>query len=339
MRLSILILAFLFFSILYSQEKLSVRNAHAMAYNSKTGQTFLFGGASEKEVLNDFWVFENNAWGEIPASNNPSPRTFPGMVYDSGNDRMLLFGGNSVLFGKGDGTPTLLNDIWEYKNTQWTQLTPSSAPSPRSEAAMVYDPNNNSVLLFGGYKIVEGNYIKLGDTWEFKNNEWRLVSEEGPSARNGAVMVYDKKNKNVLLFGGSNVNRDSRYGEGTGETWFWNGEKWSKYEMKQPYNVFNAAMAYDTHKKCMVRFGGWIGKTRINGTFLLKDNEWKELKLDTAPQARNHSDMVYDAKNKRFILYGGHDGENIFGDTWEFKNNTWRLLSETPVLKRVPNNH
>ena len=40
---------------------------------------------------------------------------------------------------------------------------------------MVYDQDRETVVLFGGYHKKNGEYIKLGDTWEFQNYEWNKI--------------------------------------------------------------------------------------------------------------------------------------------------------------------
>lgn len=314
-----------------------VRNAHSMAYHQNDSAVYLFGGASEKEVLADLWVLDDNNWHEVASADGPEPRTFAPLTYDPTNDRLLLFGGSKVLFGKESSVKNLLNDTWEYKNNAWRKIETSNAPIPRAEAAMAFDENRGVLLLFGGYTIEDGSYIKLGDTWEFRNEDWNLVSEEGPTPRHGVSMSYFPEEESIILFGGSTA--DKQYGPTAGETWKWNGEAWDKMQITQPSGVFNAVVAYDRESMNLVRFGGWTGGGRTNETWTFQDSSWNKLELATSPSERNHSSMVYDQKNKRMLLFGGHDGANVFGDTWEFTNGTWRVLIEVSPTERVKNGH
>jgi len=314
-----------------------VRNAHSMAYDFDKSLIYLFGGANEKEVLSDLWVLEGTHWRRVVTKDKPEPRTFASMIYDNKNSRLLLFGGSKVLFGKEPNSQNLLNDIWQFKNNQWKKLTTNNAPSPRAEAAMAYDENRETVILFGGYYIHNGEYIKLGDTWEFHHNDWHLVSKVGPSKRHGVSMTYNSEDNSIVLFGGSTT--DKQYGKSKGETWKWNGEKWNKLDIKQPAGIFNASIAYDNENKEFIRFGGWNGNSRINETWSLRNNKWNKIETKNSPAPRNHSKMVYDVKNKRIVLFGGHDGENVFGDIWELKNLNWNRISESQVIKRIENSH
>ena len=214
-----------------------------------------------------------------------------------------------------------------------------SAPQPRAEAAMVYDEVRNKIVLFGGYTFQDKGYKKLSDTWEFYDNDWHLISEDGPSARNGAAMIFDIKNKVSILFGGSTIDR--QYGESKGETWILQDKKWNKLETEQPTGIYNSAMTYDIKNKRILRFGGWDGELRIrtNETWVFQNSNWKRIPTSNTPEKRNHSAMIYDEKSARIILFGGHDGKNIFDDLWEFKDNSWKKLSGTKPIQRIDNNH
>lgn len=324
-------------SSVISNNTVPVRNAHSMVYQSSESRVYFFGGANEKEVLSDLWVLDNTKWRKVVTKGKPNPRTFASLIYDIKNDRLVLFGGSKVLFGKDPEPQNLLGDTWQFKNNQWEKLITNNAPSPRAEAAMVYDENNESIILFGGYYINNGEYIKLGDTWEFYNNDWHLISTMGPSDRHGASMVYHSSDKSVVLFGGSTI--DKQYGESTGETWKWQDKKWSKLDIKQPPGVFNATMVYDKENQELIRFGGWNGNSRINETWSFRNNKWHNLETDDRPTPRNHGNMVYDEKNERIILFGGHDGKNVFGDIWEFNAKNWNIILDTDPLKRIENDH
>lgn len=317
----------------------SVLNAHSMAYDSNQSLIYLFGGANEKEVLGDLWTFETgqNRWQKVAIENGPTPRTFAPLVYDPINDRLILFGGSKVLFGNGPDSSNLLNDTWEFKDGQWNEIETKGRPVPRAESALTYDQENRRIILFGGYKIEGKNYVKLGDTWEFSNNEWRQIANDGPSPRHGVSTAYDSKNKRIVLFGGSTS--DKQYGEQKGETWYLDNNEWKKLDIEQPPGVFNASMVYDLKNDEFIRFGGWNGKLRINETWSFRDNQWTQLKVDQMPEARNHAAMVYDPSASKTILFGGHDGSNIFGDTWVYFDGNWSKVSDSGRLKRKENGH
>jgi hypothetical protein len=267
-----------------------------MVYNSDESKIYMFGGADEKEVKSDLYYLENFKWKKVRTKHSPLPRTFSSMIYDKNQKRIILFGGNKVLFGKETKSSNLLNDTWQFKNGKWTKLKIKNAPTPRAEASMVFDPIRNIILLYGGYTITNKQYIKLGDTWLFHENNWIKVSEKGPISRNGANMIYDMEKKNILLFGGSTI--DKQYGNSKGETWLWSGKSWNKIEMDQPPGIYNSSMIYNKFEKTIYRFGGWNGNSRINETWIFKNENWERLNIPISPKPRNHTSMVFDEKEK-----------------------------------------
>ncbi len=314
-----------------------VRNAHQLVYHAQDSVVYLFGGATEKEVMGDLRRLKGTNWEKVSTAVGPPPRTFAGLVYDPAENRLILFGGSKVLFGKETTIRNLLNDMWEFKEGQWEQLFPEHYPSARAEMSMAYDEEHNRIVLFGGYNIRDDEYIKLGDTWEFRNNDWHQLPHVGPSARHGAPMDFNPKSRKLVIFGGSTVDR--QYGEFAGETWTLDGQQWKKMNIDQPAGIFNAAMTFDQKTGELVRFGGWDGESRVNDTFYFSENTWSLGNLELSPTPRNHHAMVYDRKHERILMYGGHNGASVFGDLWAFVNGKWELLIEITPMKRVENRH
>jgi len=308
-------------------DSLTVRNAHAMAYDSDRAKVMLFGGADERRVLGDLWEWDGKVWRKMSASG-PAPRTFPAMAYDRDRKRLVLFGGNRVLFGTENDKDTFLADMWEWEGARWRMIK-TATPAARAEACMVYDNARRRLVLFGGYSVVAGKRTRFGDTWEWDGRIWLQVSTSGPSPRNGATMTYDPIRRRVLLFGGNGP---------SGETWTWDGKSWREVKPAVTPGRFNSVMAYDEARQQVLRFGGWNGKTRIDDTWSFDGTVWQQLNV-AGPEARNHSALVYDAKRRRLVLFGGHDGERVFGDTWEWDGSKWLRVAFRAPRQRVDNGH
>jgi Galactose oxidase, central domain len=315
------------------------RNAHVMCYDRSAKRIVLFGGADEKQVLNDTWIYKKNKWHKLK-TKNPGARTFANLVYDNELKQLILFGGNRVLFGNGtNGNHLLLNDTWILKNNKWQKKITAIAPMARAEAAMAYDNKRKRVVLFGGYKFSDNGkeYIKLGDTWEFDGNNWVMVDSTGPSKRNGAAMIFDEISGTCILYGGSSPGRadSSTF---NGQCWSWDGKIWQNLETNS-MNVYNPAMTYDYNQNIIFRYGGYQNRTRLNSSCKFNNSQWTEITTLHAPAARNHAAMVYDGNRKCFVLFGGHDGNHVFGDLWYFKNGNWYLEGGSKQLERVKNGH
>ena len=69
------------------------------------------------------------------------------MAYDAACGYVVMFGGSNAL----PITSTSLNaNTWKYHAGTWTQLFPSSSPTPRAWAAMDYDYSDGGLVLYGG---------------------------------------------------------------------------------------------------------------------------------------------------------------------------------------------
>ena len=308
---------------------LSVRNGHSMVYDSDRRVVVLFGGADATHVCGDTWQWdgERRVWLLVTAEG-PEPRTFAAFAYDERRHEAILFGGNRVLFGKGDQGDTFLADTWRLRKKRWMRIE-TVGPSPRAEAAMAYDQDRERVVLFGGYRRIRGVTERLGDTWEWDGEQWNKLAVDGPTPRNGAALTYDARKRRLVLFGGPGPSN---------ETWEWDGHRWTLLQVSDVPGRFNPVMTYDMKLGAVVRFGGWTGKERTGDTWVLGYAGWALLDV-AGPSARNHAAIVYDRLRRRAVLFGGHDGENVFGDTWEWDGATWTRAAFVPPEKRVDNGH
>lgn len=93
-----------------------------------------------------------NTWTDLQAANQPPFRGSKyGLVYDSKNDVLLLFGGGT---GWNVGWR---NDLWAYSvaQNQWQQLTPTvvgggAGPALTDNMPSAYDPRHNAVIFTEG---------------------------------------------------------------------------------------------------------------------------------------------------------------------------------------------
>lgn len=315
--------------------ELGVRNAHVMVYDGSREHLMLFGGADASKVCGDTWAWNGITWMRI-SFTGPGPRTFPAMAYDSIRKKVVLFGGNRVLFGTDRKENTFLSDTWEWDGDRWVQ-TKGSGPPPRAEAGMAFDTRRGRVVLFGGYNRTGGEIRRLGDTWEWDGANWLQLKIAGPAPRNGAAQVYDILREKIVLFGG-------RTQEGvSGETWEWDGKEWIENHSASTQGRFNCTMAYDNARQSVIRFGGRFAGKPVGDTWGYDGKVWKHLS-STGPSERNHTAMDYDSKRKKIVLFGGHDFgrqdvTNVFGDTWEWNGDRWIQKQVGDVQTRIDNGH
>ena len=82
---------------------------------------------------------------------------------------------------------------------QHTGTAAYSQPAIESGAAMAYDPDTKTVILFGG----RGKSDVLSDTWSWDGTGWtKLAPTTSPPARSGASVGWDPVSQRLVLFGG-----------------------------------------------------------------------------------------------------------------------------------------
>src|SRR5262249_11438863 len=145
----------------------------------------------------------------------PVARSDAQMAYYPGNGgQLLLFSGNSGGIGVGD--------TWNWDGTNWNQLSPPTSPPPTMNATLDYDPTNNALILFGGYKL-DGTGDSA-DTWKWDGTTWTqlaLAPAPNPGRRDAPGSAFDIKHNILVVYGGQHA--------GTiGDTWTWDGATWSQ---------------------------------------------------------------------------------------------------------------
>ncbi len=142
-------------------------------------------------------------------------------------------------------------ETWEWDGTDWSQRTPSNAPSARTQACTAYDPTNRNVVLFGG-KLLGGN--PANDTWLWNGSNWAAASTTTapPPATSGTYyhgMLFDPAIGGIVLFGDQ-------------ANWLWDGRDWQALAL--PPVGFLARVAHDSRRNEIIvagDFDTWIGTT------------------------------------------------------------------------------
>ena len=288
-------------------------------------------------------------WSQVKPRTLPRPNHGHSMVYDSGRDRIVNFGGvggtgtfewdgdtwtqrsprvsppnrqqfgltydlirgRTVLFG---GAPNQ-NDTWEWDGTNWQRVTPSKSPKGRCCPMMAYFINQLKVVLFGGY-----NNGMLGDTWAWDGKNWTQLSPTtSPPARCCGSMAYDAGRGRLVLFGGAKGATSSDFGD----TWEWDGINWKQMNPRNsPSPRRGFTMTYDSARGRIVLFGGGVGglgTTVYNDTWEWDGINWTQT-ASGGPTARYIHSIVFDARRGRTVLFGGIDynTRTTFGDMWDY---------------------
>jgi len=307
----------------------------------------VFGGRDGSgNNRNDVWVL-THANGEgtigrwirlIPngAAGSPPARSGHSAVYDSANNRMIIFG------GCGGYCAPVLNDVWVLSNANgvggspvWRQLSPGAGPAARTNPAVAYDPVHNQLYMFGGQDGSANPCSTFSDLWLLYNAnglsspQWVNTQGFGPPAgQNGASMVIDPTTEAVTLFGGTGLingtctvtNAVSMLVAGIWETAVPEGAAGSP-----PGRSFQSAV-YDAKGGRMLIFGGVDG----SGNYL--DDVWSLSNATGAivgapawsmpnptggpPAARDGQAAIFDSTSRRMTIFGGSNPSGVLNDTW-----------------------
>ena len=360
------------------------RYAHTMVYDPVRDRMLVFGGYTNAVFLQDVWALSltgTPTWTQLaPSGTPPAVRWGHVAAYDPIGDRMIVFGG-------AGNAGALYNDVWALSlsgSPAWTALTPSgSPPLTRRAASVVYDSNQQRLVIFGGYR---GTY--LSDAWALPLSgplAWTplVTGGTGPTARAFHSATYDAGRNEMLVFGGSDgvFKSDAFALSFTGPaTWsavstpggdpgvrgwhtlvrdpvrdrdivfsgvssiiladLWQLERdgtpaWTPIPASNPYVLparMGASMIRDPVRDRLIIFGG--GGAATYGDLwewpLAPGRSARPLvAAGTPPTARSGASAIYDPVRDRMILYGGFTNV-VLGEVWELSLSgtpTWTQLS------------
>lgn len=245
----------------------------------------------------------------------PPGREWASFAYYPPQNELVLFGGHTF--------STVFGDTWTRKGTTWTHQHPASSPSPRTGAAMVYDPATQQLLLFGGGNPPGAGF--MADTWSWNGTTWtQLHPATSPPTRQNGDLVYDAATNSVILFGGF-------AGTYRNDTWSWNGTTWTQlHPATSPSGRDSHDFVYDAATTKAIMFGGFRGTGYSPGdTWSWSGTNWTQLSPPTSPGV----DVVawqgaYDAASSQLLMFGGDAGgkKPFLNSTWTWTGTTWTQL-------------
>ncbi len=225
------------------------RSSFGMAYDPNRQKVVIYGGNvstaySNVGIAGDTWEWDGATQTWTLATGATSIVSVglwaSQMAYDPNLKQVILFGGQPYWdYPQNGGT-------YAWDGTTWNLIT-TSGPSGRIYPAMTTDLGRSKVVLFGGNSGF-GNYISLGDTWEWDGTAWTqvAVNATSPSPRYGTGLAYDASRQVNVLFGGTNNPLD---------TWEWNGTNWTLRSASGSPSTDWSMMAFDSGNSKLVIFG------------------------------------------------------------------------------------
>jgi hypothetical protein len=330
-------------------------------YNSRavldttTNKMVLFGGSllgsnenSNSDATNAVWRLSgvggsNETWTLLkPTGTAPSPRFAHAVAYDPSSNEMMVFGGDYT-------SDACFNDSWVLTNANgnggtsaWMQLQPQgTAPGTRAGHSAVYDPNTNTLIIFGGTDCEANLY---NDVWVLSDANglagtpaWTQLLPSGnvPAARQQHSAVYDPTHNRMIVFGGSEAN-----GAVSNDVWVLSNANGSggapSWSQVSPAGALPTARAahtgvYDPASNRMTIFGGQDASSSIlSDVWVLsgangrsRTPSWQQLGPFTPffVEPKAYHTAVYNSTTKRMTVFGGLSN-GLWGsaDIWTLSN-------------------
>ena len=225
------------------------RRDAAMAYDPSLRRVVLYGGlvqdSNEGTEAADTWTWDGTDW-TLVSNDNKGPRWRYGARMVTAHDTVILFGGHI-------GNIKYFADAWTLTGSTWVRVDHGVAPTGRADAAVAWDEDDSSLLVYGGLTIRPdagpGNLgVPVSDAWALKAGTWSQLTSTGPPALFNANGVWDAGRHSVVVILGINCP------EPVSDAWAWNGSAWAHWKLPIPAR-WAAATAVDTKGNILV-FGG-----------------------------------------------------------------------------------
>ncbi len=308
------------------------RFAPCGALDPEARRLVVFGGRSEAGVTHfaDAWALDlateggHGRWEQVAAADAvgaPPPTRSCAAAWDSGEDRLVVFGG-------WNGT-TMRNGVWalDVDSATWSQLCDSTscgtAPSPRRAAAAGYDPLRDQLVVFGG---LDGAY--RNEVWTLSldgSPQWHVQSVTGvvPTGRASHTMTYDAGRDRMWVVGGTTTGTD------LADTWAldlmtmtWQRLTPGGCPAVCPSPRSGHVAGYDDGLDRIIMYGGLQSANGVAPpeAWALSDldgtGRWNRLDMASAvPQARFVPVGAFDEASRRLVVFGGGLGISAYRDT------------------------
>jgi hypothetical protein len=215
----------------------------------------------------------------------------------------------------------------------WSDLTATAGtpPGARWLGAMVWDPVDGYVLLFGGYN--ETTSLTLySDSWAFVHGQWSELSASGPAGRYAAGIAWDAADGYAVLFGGYNGG-----GAAYNDTWTYVHGTWTNITSTAgtaPAPRWRFGMTWDAGDGYVLLYGGSNGLESVfyNDTWEFLHGSWTQLDPTGHPLDRYRFSMAYDPIDNYTVAFGGCTSSAcspLDSSTWAYSNDSWRALAPT----------
>jgi hypothetical protein len=248
--------------------------------------------------------FASNRWDLLEVTEAAWSEFLPGVGHDQGwvaldpRRDLYITRGNMTLFGNTQ----YQTYIFDLRAGRGKRMLPSREPPPVPAVAAAFDPDRGFMLAVG-----PGAWIYDPD-----KNLWTEL-EGAPPARRAPGLVYDRKYRIFVMFGGNQSN----------ETWIFDptARRWHRRTpapVPPPRNAPN--MAFDAANGVTLLAGGMgPGERPLNDAWVYDAGRdtWTQLDAPAPPNTSSFSgnNLAYDSHHRVFLLKDVSQIRNV----WAFR--------------------
>src|SRR5262245_10741237 len=288
------------------------RFLHAAIYDPLRDRMLVFGGEFSQFTAGTLALsLEGDpAWSSLfPSGGSPPPlgRGYYGF-YDSGRDRLIVFGGSGPYGGP-------LGLTWQLNlssSPQWSALGASQL-GPREGSAVAFDSKRDRCIVFGGRDSVNNDEVWTLDV-SAAGSSWTRLDVQGahPLARAWSQALYDPEGDRLIVFGGT-VEREPHILDATNETWVLDlagTASWTELDTLAlaPPALTTGVTVYDPVERRMLLVGH-AAEEQASDLWELSLTDtlrWtKRSAVGILPIWRSGHTAVYDSKHDRILVFGG----------------------------------
>ena len=171
------------------------RRDHGMAYDPLERRILVFGGETPTvDATDDLYYFDGLTWSLVETSGGPSPRSDETnfLAFDDGGGALLVVGGH-------DADSEILNDLWTWDGTRWTEVCSTCFGTPAHDRAVVWDTSRHRLVSACGWT----GSSEITGTFELDGNNFIVVDAYMPPARDSCGIAFDSSRNAIVLYGGN----------------------------------------------------------------------------------------------------------------------------------------